>query len=310
MDNQDKLYQQFQNAAQNAPEKDFPAMEKIWGRVEEKLDKKALKKENNLWKKIAVAASVLLVITLGSQFLKDSDSDKTITRPETEIVTTKNISPEKSDSEVETEIVSVEKQNPLIKENASEIVKSEASKPQNYAVNDVVPDLITNDSVYGNSKKKENSGSESVTRNSGYFRKRPAYEAVGVEKIEREFGFVAKSANTEETIVQKQSPLYIINGNAVTNMKKQDEIAFLKDSDIDSVEILTEPLYIINGVEYSEEHLFGPNPTSPYAPLNKQKITSTKILLSEEAVSIYGEKGKKGVVIISTKNNKAVEKKD
>ena len=70
-----------------------------------------------------------------------------------------------------------------------------------------------------------------------------------------------------------------------------------------------ESVAVINGVEYSEEHLFGPNPTSPYAPLNKQKITSTKILLSEEAVSIYGEKGKKGVVIISTKNNKPVESK-
>ena len=71
MDNQDKLYKTiFKTLRKKATEKDFPSMEKVWGRVEEKLDKKALTKENNLWKKIAVAASVLLVITLGSQLWK------------------------------------------------------------------------------------------------------------------------------------------------------------------------------------------------------------------------------------------------
>ena len=30
--------------------------------------------------------------------------------------------------------------------------------------------------------------------------------------------------------------------------------------------------------EYTEQELFGPNPTSPYAPLNKQKIESISIL--------------------------------
>ena len=87
MDNQDKLYQQFKDASQKAPEKDFPAMEKVWSRVEEKLDKKALTKESKLWKKIAVAASILLIITLGSQFLK-LENDKNVIIPETEIVTT------------------------------------------------------------------------------------------------------------------------------------------------------------------------------------------------------------------------------
>lgn len=50
--------------------------------------------------------------------------------------------------------------------------------------------------------------------------------------------------------------------------------------------------------------MFGPKPTSPYTPLDKQDIISLNILLEEEAIKIYGEKGKKGVVIVTTKNGK------
>ena len=62
-------------------------------------------------------------------------------------------------------------------------------------------------------------------------------------------------------------------------------------------------------MNYSEEELFGPNPTSPYSPLNKQLIETISILQDEKAVSIYGEKGKNGVVIITTKDGKPAPKK-
>ena len=51
-------------------------MDKVWARVEEKLDKKEDKKAISLWKKIAVAASLLFVISLGSQFLKSDKSNR------------------------------------------------------------------------------------------------------------------------------------------------------------------------------------------------------------------------------------------
>ena len=70
MGQQDKLFNQIKSAAENAETKDFPSMDKVWNRVEEKLDQKVIKKESNLWKKIAVAATVLLVASVGYQFLK------------------------------------------------------------------------------------------------------------------------------------------------------------------------------------------------------------------------------------------------
>ena len=42
MENQDKLYNQFKSAAENAETKDFPGMENVWNRVEQKLDTKVL----------------------------------------------------------------------------------------------------------------------------------------------------------------------------------------------------------------------------------------------------------------------------
>ena len=76
-----------------------------------------------------------------------------------------------------------------------------------------------------------------------------------------------------------------------------------------SLVVLDAPLYIIDGIYYSEQDLFGKKPTSPYAPLDNQEIKTITILQDLEATSKYGEKGKKGVVIITTKNGKPALKK-
>jgi Ca-activated chloride channel family protein len=71
MENQDKIYHQFQQAAKNAEGKPVPELDKIWARVEEKLDKKESEKPVFWWKKLAVAASLLLILTLGYQLFSD-----------------------------------------------------------------------------------------------------------------------------------------------------------------------------------------------------------------------------------------------
>ncbi len=85
-------------------------------------------------------------------------------------------------------------------------------------------------------------------------------------------------------------------------------LSILPPEVIEDISFLRNPLYLINGREYSEEELFGSNPTSPYAPLNKQEIETIVILQEKEAVPVYGEKGRKGVVIVSTKNGKPAKK--
>ena len=74
MGTEEKLYKKIQQAAENATQKDFPGMEKIWARVEDKMETQTLQKEKHLWKKLAVAASVVLVGTLTFFLLQEKEN--------------------------------------------------------------------------------------------------------------------------------------------------------------------------------------------------------------------------------------------
>lgn len=126
MDNQDKIFEKIKNAAQKDEEKDFAAFEKVWSRVEEKLDKKEDKKAIVLWKKLAIAASLLLFVSLGYQFLK-SDSDLTIPKESKENPV---VSTEKQDTNT------TEKPSEKIKPEASSILKKQIEKQTTVAISD------------------------------------------------------------------------------------------------------------------------------------------------------------------------------
>jgi hypothetical protein len=104
---------------------------------------------------------------------------------------------------------------------------------------------------------------------------------------------------------KKEKPLLVYNNKA----EDKQTVKEVEMDEIESIIELPDPLYIINGTEYTEQELFGPNPTSPYTPLSEQEIDSITVLQQEKAILTYGPKGKKGVVIISTKNGKPAAKK-
>lgn len=292
MENQD-IFNQFKKAADNAESPDFASMEKVWNRVEEKLDKKELKKATNLWKKIAVAASLLLVTTLGYQFLKN---DKPVTNTNDIIVQKDTI--QKTTNPNNDAVVSSELENPAIKEEAEAILKEQIVVSSQVAVQENIQ------KEEGNNLKPE---AEKIYSNpvpqarQGYFEaeKKDAKS----EKAKEMEVFINK--DNKVSSAKKEMPLLVFD-DKVTNKQSVKEVEM---DEIESIVELPDPLYIINGVEYTEQELFGPNPTSPYTPLNEQEIDSISILQKEKATSIYGQKGKKGVVIISTKNGKPAAKK-
>ena len=126
MDNQDKIFEKIKNAAQKGEEKDFAVFEKVWSRVEEKLDKKEDKKAIVLWKKLAIAASLLLFFSLGYQFLK-SDSEIIIPK---EIKENTVVSTEKQDTNT------TEKPSEKIKPEANSILKKQLEKQTTVAVSE------------------------------------------------------------------------------------------------------------------------------------------------------------------------------
>lgn len=305
MENQDKLYNQFKSAAENAETKDFPGMENVWNRVEQKLDTKVLKKETKLWKKLALAASILLVVSVGYHFWSN---EKTITTPTNEIVTNDSITT--PIIEENNAVADVEKHS-AIKENAEEILKEQTKTADVIVMNDTVkpkkmaapmPAAVSEIKSEKDDVQKE----EETNSYNGYLSKE-VFDARSVKNNSQKTMMNSKGRMAEAKMKSsiKEEPLLVID-NVAEDLQK---LGKLDANDVESIIVLPDPLYIINGVEYSEKEVFGPNPTSPYSPLNQQDIETISILQKEKATEIYGKKGEKGVVIITTKNGKPKLKK-
>ncbi|UPZ15728.1 hypothetical protein [Flavobacterium humidisoli] len=323
MDNQDKLFDKIKEASQKVEFQDFPGMEKVWSRVEEKLDKKEDKKTIVLWKKIAVAASLLLVISLGYQFLhSDKEAvtetpkvvleEKEIKQPEKPILDKKVATPSSN-----SEIVS--------NEEAVKIIENQTKHKERVAVQETLipkaesiqfvpaPKISAETAVAIPAKAIAN---ESIDEEDNISSQKDAFEERSYSDTKfRQSAKVAYAAAPAQK-AKKNAPLVILNGNAMAHSDDakrdkmmQAEMSNLQPENVESLVVLDDPLYIIDGIYYSEEDLFGKNPTSPYAPLDKQEIKTITVLQDLEATSKYGERGKKGVLIITTKNGKPAPKK-
>ena len=296
MGTEEKLYKKIQQATENAEQKDFPGMEKIWARVEDKLETQTLQKEKHLWKKLAVAASIVLVGTLTFFLLQEKE---TVIVPENTVTTidsSKNTIPT---PESENGLVNT---TPEIKKDAEQILQQQIVIQNNIVINDtinykskkevVLSAPIAMEEVQEVAKTSlvpsyNNSMSNSATtNNSGYLAKGKRYDV---------------TMNSAETTQDKDKKVVNDDLVVIDGKLSKKSLNNINPEEVESIIELKEPVYFINGVEYSEESLFGENPTSPYAPLSKQKIDTIVILQPEKAIPIYGEKGKKGVVIITIK---------
>lgn len=318
MDNQDKLFDKIKEASQKAEFQDFPGMEKVWSRVEEKLDKKEDKKTIALWKKIAVAASLLLLISLGYQFLH-SDKETVTETPKVvfDAKETKQLGKPILDKKAATptsdsEIVSNEEAVKILEnqtKNKERVAIQETMIPKSEPIQAVVTPKIEAEATI----PAKVAISESFDEEDASSSKKDALEERSY--LDKQSAKVAYAAAPAQK-AKKNAPLVILNGNAMAHSDDakrdkmmQAEMSNLQPENVESLVVLDDPLYIIDGIYYSEEDLFGKNPTSPYAPLDKQEIKTITILQDLEATSKYGERGKKGVLIITTKNGKPAPKK-
>ena len=75
MNSEEKIYSKIKNASHKG-EKDFPGMDKVWNRVEEKLDNTIVVQKKNTWQKLAIAATVLLSFSIIYQFVSNDETIK------------------------------------------------------------------------------------------------------------------------------------------------------------------------------------------------------------------------------------------
>ena len=304
MNSEDKIYYKIKSASNKGETPNFDAMDKVWSRIEDKLETNALKKQNNNWKKIAVAAAVLIVSTITYTFFNTKPQVDAFRSP---IVNQDSLqTPLNQDTPlVETEVnytIIPEKEAVTLIENQSKLnqntIAVQIEHKDVLIAKETQEEIILDDNIndYEELEIEAKSHNEQDRQISTF--------APQTAKMKKEMISNFSAAEVVVTQPNKQSkihdPLIVIDGESVPS-KTLNQI---NETEVDSVVYLPNPLYIINGVEYTENELFGPNPTSPYAPLNKQDITKTTILQTKEAVQKYGSKGQQGVVIITTKNGK------
>lgn len=313
MNTEDKIYKKIQQASEKG-EKDFLSVDKLWNRVEEKLDTQVIIKKKNTWQKIAVAASIALLGTLiyiftlekenltkeqnvpkvdSNEIIVSTDSTEKLIRKVKENVTLETQKDKKSNTEILSNAYSEFSTSKIEKQVEASKINLEPSKD-----------------VYLNLNSTINNFSNMASTNNNYILKGKVFDAIEVN-MNQNVNYELKE--TDKKIEIPTSPILVIDGKVIKNKYSNDNIEasieqINEDEDVETVIVLKEPLYIINGMEYTEESLFGKNPTSPYAPLNKQKIKSVEVLQAPEAQARFGEKGKKGVVIITTKNGKFTKK--
>lgn len=325
MENQDKLLEQIKSAEANAEGREFPGFDQVWSRVEDKLDNKALSKQNRKWKQWAVAASVLLVASIGYQFFKPAGT--TAKETKNTVVAADTIppvfEPENAVANAVADTTVIRKDAPQILDNSLRSTIAADTDADNLVV---PPDPLS-------PKTEETAPAASVLTQApeaDAVKEAPAGRAVTAAASDRSLRakgrfFQARSVRRDEYEVfddklnkdtketaKKQTPLFIIDGKPIVakseaeyEKKLAEATAEMQLAKKDTIIYLKEPLYIINGVEYSEESLFGARPTSPYAPLNLQEEgMTTAIFTGREALRKYGDKGKNGVVVITTKNGK------
>ena len=300
MEHQDNIFEQFKKASDNTAKTDFPGMEKVWSRIDAKLDTEVYqlqKRTNKAWQKYAIVASLVVGTVFAFQLWKHFESPKTF---ENNVVTTKenpNNLPVLPDT---TAVVTTEPS--LI--DKKEIEKSLREQLKNAEVVAVVDTKPTADSITPRvmaTPPVMPMAEEKSYTDYNYSRGAVASKRAKTEVAEQDS---KKETSKSATMVQKAPPLVVIDGKATD--KKVSDIE--NEDDLETLVELKEPLYIINGKEYTEKELFGPHPTSPYYPLNKQEIEAISIYQEDEAIELYGNKGKKGVVVIKTKGGKPTKK--
>lgn len=307
MKTEDKLYNKIKSAAQKGEMPDFPNLESVWNRVEDKLEANVSQKETSRWKKVAIAASIILVGTIAYHFYQPNESlpteEQTIVLQDT--VKIQKVIDEKSAVVTNEKNESIQPVvHPAIKPEAPAMIQEQIQlKPNAVALEEHKKAEINSEKIeistpalYDDEVKQPSVSSEKIS----VATKMSLMETTSAKKRTQTTANYDKIAEEESLQSKKLAPLVLLDGQKIS----EKEFSKMSSTELDSIVILKEPLYIINGVEYTEQEVFGPNPTSPYSPLTEQDITSTTIYKGDDATKLYGKKGEKGVVVITTKNGK------
>ena len=215
MENQDKIYDQFKDAARKAETKDFARMEAVWSRVEDKLDNNKQRKIAIWWKYTGLAALLLLFVGIGFIMLNNNN------------VVTPNATPQNNVTVIDTQAVK-ETFNPgkvTVKEGVVVEEMPNNTKSDNSWRSNSAPNIIKGDTIHFEPKTKKSRVWNS-RNDEGEFRivaeivtKEP--ETVYPERTVRpsKANAIVVEKATEPTLITKQMPIVTTTSPIITDNK-------------------------------------------------------------------------------------------
>ncbi|MGV3458889.1 MAG: YfbK domain-containing protein [Flavobacterium sp.] len=381
MENQDKLYQQFKDAAGKAEGKGFDRMEAVWNRVEEKLDKKKKRRVFPIWQYASVAAILLICLTVGGYIITNDGNSVVAPKalPENEVSTA--IDTHKVEEVLNPEKVKQQPEVVVIDSEAIELKPEEhfygteskktsekdtvrfgsVSLQTSGTITDInnmpIPGVLIENKVNGKQSITDFDGKYTIDTKLGdslmanYAGMIPqTFVAANTGKVnlkmkesvelhqvvvEQAYGNVSKSAIVAESYISSPEKKY--RGNKDIVLKGNNDVKTVGNGTVEqsprasfiqnlegrvpglkvetgkpkgnstvilrgrgSINGNTEPLYVIDGV---------PANSNVFRHINPNKIERIDVLKDASATSLYGNRGKDGVIIITTKNLTRKEKR-
>lgn len=289
--------QQFNEASRLSEEPTvFSGFEKVWGKIEEKLDEKEDKKKIiPLWLPYGIAAS--LIIGLGAFYFMNKKevaepSQPVIVKNPTSRGPINRIDIAKVDRTIKENIRKVEL--PVTVPLPTELKSSSVAGIDPYKSHPTcnIPPLEASDRVpaslpqiYSDTLKTKEIDEVVVT-------------AYGIKKSYKSVtaSSTVMIASTDKTPVHAPAAVSSLAGRVAglevsTGIKKNDAILIRGAKSIDGHS--TKPLYIVDGIVLGRESGF-------LNTLEPKKIKELKVLKGLEATALYGSKANNGVVVITT----------
>lgn len=302
----------FNSESKKAEENtNFPGFEKVWDKVEQKLEKKEKKRILPIWFPSGIAAT--LVIGLGVLYLYNQKEDLPVkpviaqqeTSPESSAKSNIINKPQSDVHKLDEEIQERIKKNPIVTKEILAYQNTSNSDNTVEIIQNIVPEKMkTVDLEYMKNSK--------YTTDEYYLKKieTPAVSAIPFQNQENSLSR-AKTKNINEVVVtamgikrKEQSLGYASEINVASQL--QGKVAGLQISSnapnipnsnivirgVRSIESSSKPLYVIDGKPYENVDL---------QKISSDKIKSVNILKDNAATSLYGSRGLNGVVLIDTK---------
>ncbi|MCU7617137.1 von Willebrand factor type A domain-containing protein [Chryseobacterium sp. PBS4-4] len=325
MENNHDIDKKFNEASHSLEEPaTFPGFDKVWAKVEEKLDKKEDKKRNvPIWFPYGIAAS--LIIGLGAFYFINKKEIVDISKPQ---ISQNKVSPKvnpkvevidstvKSNIEMEIAVVNAQKENQVLV--YSNVVPEPVKAPNilvpkqgDYAVasnpNYMEPD---HDGVLDKDDEPQEMKEVVVTGALGIRKKQNATSSSNqisnsniVQSLQGSVAGVKISSNNNGWLYNQSS-----NNNVVNSIQEQIPSSTISGSLPQNILIRgagslngnNQALIVIDGMVSNQIAL---------TKLNPQQIKSVDVLKEAALTALYGSRAANGVVVVTTKKLSRKEKK-